>query len=56
MNVYFVFNIIVFGMVRKQWFKKHIGSLSKLKGFTLSLKEIRCVHDSMNRPKIEFIT
>ena len=26
------------------------------KGFTLNLQETRSIHDSMNRPKIEFIT
>ena len=25
------------------------------KGFTLTLQETRSIHDSMNRPKIEFI-
>ena len=27
-----------------------------LKGFTLTLQEAQTIHDSMNRPKIEFIT
>ena len=27
-----------------------------LKGFTLTLQETRSIHDSMNLPKIEFIT
>ena len=26
-----------------------------MKGFSLSLQETRSIHDSMNRPKIEFI-
>ena len=32
------------------------GMFIESKGFTLTLHEIRSIHDSMNRPKIEFIT
>ena len=32
-----------------------LQSKISLKGFTLSLHDIRSIHDSMNIPKIEFI-
>ena len=31
-------------------------TLGFARGFTLTLQETRCVHDSMNRSKVEFIT
>ena len=35
------------GLVQSKW---------SLQGFTLTLQETRSIHDSMNIPKIEFIT
>ena len=35
------------GLVQSKWSPK---------GFTLTLQETRSIHDSMNLPKIEFIT
>ena len=35
------------GLVQSKWSPK---------GFTLTLQETRSIHDSMNPPKIEFIT
>ena len=35
------------GLVQSKW---------RPKGFTLTLQETRSIHDSMNIPKIEFIT
>ena len=35
------------GLLQSKW---------SLKGFTLTLQETWSIHDSMNRPKIEFIT
>ena len=37
---------------------KEINSIFEIfwKGFTLTLQETRSIHDSMNRPKTEFIT
>ena len=40
-------NMNTSGLLESEWSPK---------GFTLTLQETRSVHDSMNRPKIEFIT
>ena len=39
------------GLLQSKWSPKGFTS-----GFTLTLQETRSIHDSMNLPKIEFIT
>ena len=40
--------------VKSQGILKWILSGNPAKGFTLTLQETQSIHDSMNRPKIEF--
>ena len=49
----------IFGMFIESWILRVSCKVSEGKGFqgiTLTLQETRSIHDSMNIPKIEFIT
>ena len=48
---------LIFGMFMESWILRVSCKVSEApKGFTLTLQETRSIHDSMNIPKIEFIT